>query len=68
MDYLCFQTIREALIKKLIQPQMIKGHYLSLDTFPVKAKVKENNLKTNVKNRFCKEAPARYDPEAQPKV
>jgi len=32
----------------------IKGKYLSLDNCPIKANVKENNLKTNVKNRFNK--------------
>jgi len=64
-DHLGFCKIRESLVKKLIHLQVIKGHYLSLDACPIQAKVRENNLKTNVKNRFCKEIPPRHDPEAR---
>jgi len=64
-DNLWFQKIRESLVKKLIQLQIIKGAYLSLDACPIKAKVKQNNLKTNMRNRFCKENPPRNDPESR---
>jgi len=58
-DNLWFQKIRESLVKKLIQLQIIKGAYLSLDACPIKARVKQNNLKTNMRYRFCKENPQR---------
>lgn len=64
-DHLWFQKIRDSLVKKLIHLRVIKGHYLSLDACPIQAKVKENNLKTSMKNRFCKEIPPRHDPEAR---
>lgn len=38
---------------------------LSLDTYPIQAKARENNLKTSVKKRFCKETPLRHDPGAR---
>ena len=64
-DNLWFQKIRESLVKKLIHLQIIKGAYLSLDACPIKAKVKQNNLKTNMRNRFCKENPPKNDPESR---
>jgi len=45
--------------------QIIKGNYLSLDACPIKAKVKQNNLKTNMRKRFCKENPPQHDPESR---
>jgi len=36
-----------------------------LDACPIKAKVKQNNLKTNMRNRFCKESPPKNDPESR---
>jgi len=64
-DNLWFQKIRESPVKKLIHFQIIKGDYLSLDACPIKAKVKQNNLKTNMRYRFCKENPPRNDPESR---
>jgi len=64
-DNLWFQKIRESLVKKLIHPQNIKGDYLSLDACPIKAKMKQNNLKTNMRNRFCKESPLKNDPDSR---
>jgi hypothetical protein len=64
-DNLWFQKIRESLVKKLIHLQIIKGDYLSLDACPIKAKVKQNNLKTNMRNRFYKENPPKNDPESR---
>ena len=59
------QRIRENLVKCLISSGEIKGRYLSIDTCPVKANVKENNLKTNVKNRFDKKRIPKGDPDAR---
>lgn len=46
--------IRNKLVSELIQTNTIKGEFLSIDSCPILANVKENNLKTNVKNRFDK--------------
>lgn len=48
------QKIRNQLIHNLIHLSVITGEYLSIDSCPISAHVKENNLKTNVKNRFSK--------------
>jgi hypothetical protein len=52
-----FQNIRESLVKKLISINIVKGRYLSFDACPVKANVKNNNPKTNVKERSLKNDP-----------
>jgi hypothetical protein len=49
-----FMDIKETLIKKLIKSGEIQAKYLSTDSCPVKSPVKENNMKTNVKDRFNK--------------
>ena len=59
------QRIRENLVKCLISSGEIKGRYLSIDTCPIKANAKENNLKTNVKNRFDKKRIPKGDPDAR---
>jgi len=43
----------------------IKAEYLSTDSCPVKSPVKENNLKTNVKDRFDKSKFPKTDKEAR---
>lgn len=48
------QKIRTQLILNLIHLSVITGEYLSIDSCPILAHVKENNLKTVVKNRFSK--------------
>jgi len=64
-DNEALQRIRENLVKCLIPSGEIKGGYLSLDACPIKANVKENNLKTNVKNRFNKKNIPQGDPDAR---
>jgi len=58
------QLIRLGLIHKLIDTGQIKGRYLSLDSCPIPAFVKENNLRTNVKDRFLKSKLIKGDPDA----
>lgn len=58
------QNIRINLIFKLIETGQIKGKYLSLDSCPIPAAVKENNLRTNVKDRFLKSKLIKGDPDA----
>ena len=48
------QSIREDLIRKLIATGEISGKFLSTDSCPVAAYVKENNLKTVVKESSIK--------------
>lgn len=49
------QRIRLGLVHQLIKLGIIAGKYLSIDSCPIPAKVKENNLRTNVKDRFNKD-------------
>lgn len=59
------QNIKENLIKELINLGEIKGKHLSTDSCPIKSPVKENNLKTNVKDRFNKNKIPKTDKDAR---
>jgi len=59
------QKIRINLVKELIELKVISGNYLSIDSCPILAKVKENNLKTNVNDRFNKERVCKGDNDAK---
>jgi hypothetical protein len=54
IDNVLIQEVRLMLVKKLIELKVIKGKYLSVDSCPIMANVKENNSKTNVRSRFVK--------------
>jgi len=60
-----FQPIKENLIRQLILFGEIKGEYFSCDSCPIKAPVRENNLKTNVKDRFNKHKIPKADKDAR---
>ena len=64
-DNTLLQEVRVSLVRKLIELKIIKGNYLSLDSCPIKANVKENNLKTSVRYRYLKENPPRNDPDCR---
>ena len=49
-DNALLQKVRISLAKKLIEQKVIKGKYLLVDSYPIKANVRENNLKINVRN------------------
>jgi len=49
-----FQSIRRELVRELISLGEITGNNLSIDSCPIPANVKENNLKTSIKDRFDK--------------
>ncbi|NIR50360.1 transposase [candidate division KSB1 bacterium] len=53
--------IRNQLVHQLIELSIIDGKYSAIDSCPILANVKENNLKTNVKNRFDKTKPPKGD-------
>ena len=65
IDNSMLQEIRVSLVKKLIELKVVKGKYLSVDSCPIKANVKENNLKTNVRSRFVKSRPPKNDPDCR---
>ena len=64
-DNSLLQEVRVFLVKKLIYLGIIKGKYLSVDSCPILANVKENNLKTNVKKRFKKDRPPKNDSDCR---
>lgn len=57
------QTISNSLVKEFILLGEISGTSLSIDSYPIPANVKENNLKTNVKDRFDKYCIPKGDPD-----
>lgn len=59
------QNVKLALIKQLIDLKEISGYILSIDSCPIPAHVRENNLKTSVKNRFDKSKSPLGDPDAR---
>ena len=59
------QSIRENLIKQLIDLGEVSGKIISCDSCPIEANVKENNLKTNVSSRFDKNKLPKGDSEAK---
>jgi hypothetical protein len=64
-DNNALQKIRIQLVHELTSMGLIRGNYLSIDSCPLLAKVRENNLKTNVKDRFNKERILKGDPDAR---
>ena len=65
IDNTLLQEVRLMLIRKPIELKIVKGKYLSVDSCPIKANVKENNLKTNVRSRFVKGRPPKNDPDCR---
>jgi len=59
------QIIRMNLLKQLIQLKEVSGSFLSIDSAAVPVVVKENNLKTSMKDRFNKSKLPKRDPEAR---
>ena len=59
------QEVRLMLVRKLIELKIVKGKYLSVDSCPIKANVKENNLKTNVRYRYLKDRPPKNDKDCR---
>lgn len=56
--------IRNHLVKKLIDSGQIKGESLSIDSCNIISPVKENNVKTTVKERYNKNKFPKGDPDA----
>ena len=49
-----FTQIKNQLVQQLTDLEIIEGKFLSIDSCSMFANVKENNLKTTIKNRFDK--------------
>jgi transposase len=64
-DNQILQSVRKKLLLELIQEKVIEGTSISLDSCPIPAQVKQNNLKTSVKNRFDKTQIVPGDPQAR---
>ena len=59
------QVIRLLLVQQLLTEGFITGKSIALDSCPIKANVKENNLKTSVKDRFDKTRILKGDSDAR---
>jgi hypothetical protein len=59
------QNIRIDLVKQLALTEEITFKYLSADSCPIKANVKENNLKTSARDRFDKSKIPKGDPDCR---
>ncbi len=59
------QVIRLFLVHQLIEEKVITGESISIDSCPIEANVRENNLKTSVKTRFDKNHRPPGDPDAR---
>ncbi|MGB8951768.1 MAG: transposase [Candidatus Aminicenantales bacterium] len=59
------QALRRSLVHYLIQEKVIAGETLAMDSCPIEANIRENNLKTSVKDRFDKNRKCSGDPEAK---
>jgi hypothetical protein len=64
-DNKALQKIQIDLVHELINLKIISGVYLSIDSCAILTKVEENNLKTNVKDRFNKNRICKGDPDAK---
>jgi hypothetical protein len=60
-----FQSVRESLVHHLIGEGVITGTGIALDSCPIEASVKENNLKTSTNNRYDKHRLLRGDTDAR---
>lgn len=59
------QAVRLFLVHQLIEEKVVTGESVSIDSCPIEANVRENNLKTSVKTRFDKNHRPPGDPEAR---
>jgi transposase len=59
------ENLRKSVIRTLIEEKIITGSVLALDSCAIEANVRQNNLKTSVKDRFDKTKFPRGDPDAR---
>jgi hypothetical protein len=63
--HLALQDVRTQLVRTLLEEKIISGKHLVMDSCPILAKVRENNLKTSVSNRFDKTQIPKGDPDVR---
>ncbi len=63
--YRALQALRQQLVRTLITDGVITGQAIAIDSCPMVVPVKENNLKTSVKDRFDKTRKPLGDPQAR---
>jgi len=59
------QSVQQALVKDLITSEVITGKTIAIDSCPIVVALKENNLKTSMKDRFDKTQIPAGDPDAR---
>ena len=59
------QRVRQKLVQDLIDAGVICGKTIAIDSCPIVVPLKENNLKTSVKDRFDKSKQPTGDPDAR---
>lgn len=60
-----FQIVRKLLVQELINEGVIRGTGIGFDSCPIEASVKENNLKTSIKDRYDKHRLVSGDKDAR---
>jgi hypothetical protein len=60
-----FTDIKKSIVLELVKLKELNAKLLSIDSAPIKANVKENNLKTSHPNRFDKHHIPKGDPDAR---
>jgi hypothetical protein len=60
-----FQVVRKSLLQELINECIVSGSGIALDSCPIEATVKENNLKASVKDRYNKQRLVSGDKDAR---
>ena len=63
--HMALESVRTQLVQTLLQKNFISGKYLVIDSCPILAKVRENNLKSSVSKRFEKTRRPKGDPDAR---
>lgn len=64
-DHLELISIRQQLVQKLINLGAVSGNSIVIDSCPIVALLKENNLKTSIADRFDKTKKPAGDPDAR---
>jgi hypothetical protein len=59
------QTLRQQLVQSLLDCGVITGKVMALDSCPIVALLKDNNLKTAIADRFDKSRKPKGDPDAR---
>jgi len=59
------KTLHNKLVQSLIEYDVITGKSIAIDSCPIVVPLKENNLKTSMKNRFDKTKRPKGDPDAR---